>query len=388
MSAANTWGLILVILLLGYGLVETPRSIWNQSFRQIGLKQLQFKAVTLQEAKKKAHEELISTMKVIKKISDRTRKMQFRIMEEQNQISVALNKMQNTNLSLLAFIVNKANIDNIGIQIVVFFPLGYEALTTYSTLFKVRIFNYYRLISHQHSDSNSILFSAAYLCRLAAPLCYNFITFVFKDVNTNVTDSTFLSVMGNVDLMPFLGRYFYIYFPMIILIVSLTTLFNVYSKIMGCLNITRFQFASDFTHDNIIEGRALLENEKRRRLRDKGLASSALPDQQNTNSWYGKPKYSLLSSRDSSDDVEGGFGAHNNNNSHSNLLDTYNGRGSSGNIVNNTGNSSSGRSLDSSGENSPSPSPLTERLKSSLNGFPSMDKMFGGKPDREKQSIV
>ena len=30
-SACNTWGLFLLVLLLGYGLVEIPRSFWNRS---------------------------------------------------------------------------------------------------------------------------------------------------------------------------------------------------------------------------------------------------------------------------------------------------------------------------------------------------------------------
>ena len=30
-SASNTWGLFVLVLMLGYGLVEVPRNCWNRS---------------------------------------------------------------------------------------------------------------------------------------------------------------------------------------------------------------------------------------------------------------------------------------------------------------------------------------------------------------------
>ena len=50
-------------------------------------------------------------------------------------------------------------------QVVVFLPLAYAALAAYSTLFRIRLFNYYRLIPHQETDANSILFSAGMIER-------------------------------------------------------------------------------------------------------------------------------------------------------------------------------------------------------------------------------
>lgn len=97
------------------------------------------------------------------------------------------------------------------------------ALCAYTTLFKLKLFNFYRLVPHQMSDAGSIMFSAkyvflsfllllllllyiyftissfyycyslltklSYLCRLAAPLAYNFLTIV------NVKDTNFLAVL-------------------------------------------------------------------------------------------------------------------------------------------------------------------------------------------------
>jgi hypothetical protein len=36
--------------------------------------------------------------------------------------------------------------------------------------------------------------------------------------------------------------------PLVIAVVCLATLFNLYARILDCLNIPRFQFDEDFTH--------------------------------------------------------------------------------------------------------------------------------------------
>ncbi|KAN0014781.1 hypothetical protein ACTFIU_001099 [Dictyostelium citrinum] len=397
MAAANTWGLCLVIVLMGYGLVETPRSIWVGSQRSLVLKHLQFKAVELLNSKKKANEELVATLKVIRRIQEKTKKYdpyekyikiivdqcppeQYALIqrgegdgEASYSILVALNSrlknaitnsqraeflydqclveafelqdIQNSAISLdknvnwsfreprqgrfakqldtlewiwynylevsvfrvaavvfallslliiwsefaLAFtssdisvlsnIVKHSNVSNIFVQFILFFPLGYEALTCYSTLFKIRIFNYYRLIPHQHSDSNSIIFSAAYLCRLGAPLCYNFIQFINMNSGNENNRTSFSVVMGTMNVAPFLGTYFYIYFPLLIVIVCLSTLFNVYSRIMNCLNISKFRFDVDFSHEQIDEGKFLIDSERRKWTQNniKPLSSKSPP---------------------------------------------------------------------------------------------------------------
>ncbi|GAM21605.1 hypothetical protein SAMD00019534_047800 [Acytostelium subglobosum LB1] len=487
MGAANAWGIVLVIVLMGYGLVETPRYFWNVANRQITLKHLQFKVADLSQQRKNAHDELLTTMKQIKKVREKTRKFDpyekylESIIEQcppeyhdiQNgegtgEITyatlVALNTrlktaVQNQNrteslyeqcvleafglediissssnpgrtvqwshkaprtgrfanlinrfewvwynylqiptviilalffalqslllvwseiamaiptmdLSPLSLLVKRTDIDRIDTQLVLFFPLGYAALVTYSTLFKIRIFNYYRLIPHQHSDPNSILFSAAYLCRLAAPLCFNFISFI-------KTATTFNAVMGGMDATPLLGNYFYVYFPIVITVVVLATTFNLYTRLMNCLNITRFRFDSDFSHENIDEGKMILTTEKRRRSLNQTLASDstfASPMSPSRTTSTNNKKYSLLQSSldndfDDDDDLESGnidfFGSSGGSSSKSSSSKSS-GVGSSGSFsTKNTGSKS----------NNPSANPI-DRFKNSLNGFPNI---FGKK---------
>merc|ERR1719228_77825 len=46
-AASNTWGLTLLVLMMGYGLVEVPRTLWNASKRGYSLNQAYFKVSKL-----------------------------------------------------------------------------------------------------------------------------------------------------------------------------------------------------------------------------------------------------------------------------------------------------------------------------------------------------
>eukprot|EP00061_Rhincodon_typus_P001564 g15151.t1 len=61
-TAANTWGLFLLVLLLGYGLVEIPRSYWNAARRGHLLTKTQFKVAKLMTEKADAEETLEDVM--------------------------------------------------------------------------------------------------------------------------------------------------------------------------------------------------------------------------------------------------------------------------------------------------------------------------------------
>lgn len=68
-AAANTWGLFLLVLLLGYGLVEIPRSHWNGAKRGYLLMKTYFKAAKLMTEKADAEENLEDIMEVSNQLS-------------------------------------------------------------------------------------------------------------------------------------------------------------------------------------------------------------------------------------------------------------------------------------------------------------------------------
>ncbi|KAF2905093.1 hypothetical protein ILUMI_01077 [Ignelater luminosus] len=68
-SASNTWGLLLLVLLLGYALVEVPRSLWNNSNQTYVLNYAYFKAAKLSSDKCEAEETVDDVLESLQAIS-------------------------------------------------------------------------------------------------------------------------------------------------------------------------------------------------------------------------------------------------------------------------------------------------------------------------------
>lgn len=63
-TASNTWGLLLLVLLLGYGLVEVPRKYWYQSKKGYLLNYIYFQLAKLSTEKSEAEEHLEDVLEV------------------------------------------------------------------------------------------------------------------------------------------------------------------------------------------------------------------------------------------------------------------------------------------------------------------------------------
>ena len=63
-TASNTWGLFLLVLLLGYGLVEVPRHFWAQSRKGYLLNFTYFQIAKLSLERSEATEELEDLLEV------------------------------------------------------------------------------------------------------------------------------------------------------------------------------------------------------------------------------------------------------------------------------------------------------------------------------------
>ncbi|KAI4887818.1 hypothetical protein NFI96_005377 [Prochilodus magdalenae] len=69
-TAANTWGLFLLVLLLGYGLVEIPRSYWLASCHGHLLAKTYFKVAKLMTEKAEAEENLEDVMEDVRGVNE------------------------------------------------------------------------------------------------------------------------------------------------------------------------------------------------------------------------------------------------------------------------------------------------------------------------------
>eukprot|EP00927_Polykrikos_kofoidii_P024988 TRINITY_DN22557_c1_g4_i1.p1 TRINITY_DN22557_c1_g4~~TRINITY_DN22557_c1_g4_i1.p1 ORF type:complete len:675 (+),score=79.00 TRINITY_DN22557_c1_g4_i1:93-2117(+) len=160
-------------------------------------------------------------------------------------------------LSLLAVLLAQDR-GPIFTQVFCIVPLSYMTYTAYFGIFRLRISGWYGLYK-RNTDSGSLLWSASLVSRLAAPLCYHFLTIA------RVEGTSFQAFMGQMDVT-LLGKSFNQSFPMIVFLLCCLNVFNVYSKILQCLSFGVFQF--DWDNQSVdaatTEGQQLIARERRR----------------------------------------------------------------------------------------------------------------------------
>lgn len=72
-TASNTWGLFLLVLLLGYGLVEVPRLVWNNAKHSYMLSRTYFKIAKQSTEKTEAEENLEDVLEEVKQAAEKIR---------------------------------------------------------------------------------------------------------------------------------------------------------------------------------------------------------------------------------------------------------------------------------------------------------------------------
>ncbi|XP_059178168.1 G-protein coupled receptor-associated protein LMBRD2-like [Physella acuta] len=72
-TASNTWGLFVLVLMLGYGLVDVPRSLWNKSKRGYMLSNTYFKIAKLSTEKTEAEEALEDVLEETRRAAEKIR---------------------------------------------------------------------------------------------------------------------------------------------------------------------------------------------------------------------------------------------------------------------------------------------------------------------------
>uniref|UniRef100_A0A8D0DW34 LMBR1 domain containing 2 n=1 Tax=Salvator merianae TaxID=96440 RepID=A0A8D0DW34_SALMN len=401
-AAANTWGLFLLVLLLGYGLVEIPRSYWNGAKKGYLLMKTYFKAAKLMTEKADAEENLEDIMEEVRKVNEsikynhplrkcvdtilkkcpteyqermgrnmddyedfeerpntyptekslvklhkqviysvqrhRRTQVQWQILLEQAFYleDVAKNETSATHqfvhtfqsqepenkiiqylytptvewywecllrpwfhrilaiilatfsiivvwsectffstkpvLSLFAVFINLAekNYNYFYIEMACFLTIFFLSICVYSTVFRIRVFNYYYLASHHQTDAYSLLFSGMLFCRLTPPLCLNFLGLTHMDSTISQSEdkpTAYTSIMGSMKVLSFIADGFYIYYPMLVVILCVATYFSLGTRCLNLLGFQQFMGDNEMTSDLIDEGKELIRREKRKRQR-------------------------------------------------------------------------------------------------------------------------
>lgn len=145
------------------------------------------------------------------------------------------------------------------LQSVSFILLIYMSFCAYSTLFQIKLFNYYVLLPDKHTDEISLLFCGAYLCRLAMPLYYNYLLLASLG---STHDSVFSELMGKMNLMPFLGEKIYKFFPFLILLPVSVAAFGLHRRLANFFSLDGLLTADPSESGRRREGRELLKSER------------------------------------------------------------------------------------------------------------------------------
>merc|ERR1719305_1066163 len=151
-------------------------------------------------------------------------------------------------------------------------PWLYKAASLVSIImffmvFKVRVLNYYYLLPG-NSDSYTLLFSALLLSRLTGPMCLNFLSVIHMDthvISSFNSSTSYTKVMGHMDVVSIVQDGFNVYFPILVVVLTLATYFSLGSRLLSFLGFQQFLEQEDQTGELVEEGRDLVKREKRRR---------------------------------------------------------------------------------------------------------------------------
>ena len=174
-------------------------------------------------------------------------------------------------LSLFALFIEAASYNNDyrWIEIISFLTICYMASCTFYTVFKVRVLNYYYLLPG-NSDSYTLLFSALLLSRLTGPMCLNFLSVIHMDthvISSFNSSTSYTKVMGHMDVVSIVQDGFNVYFPILLVVLTLATYFSLGSRLLSFMGFQQFLEQEDQTGELVEEGRDLVKREKRRRER-------------------------------------------------------------------------------------------------------------------------
>ena len=122
-------------------------------------------------------------------------------------------------------------------------------------------------ITYTSVCSYTLLFSGALLCRITPPLCLNFLSVVHMDSHVFPSFSSATSytrVMGHMDVVSIVQDGFNIYFPTLLLVLTLATYFSLGSRLLSFLGFQQFLDQEDATAEFVEEGRELVNRSGQR----------------------------------------------------------------------------------------------------------------------------
>ena len=86
-------------------------------------------------------------------------------------------------------------------------------------------------------------------------------------ITSNSDETSYTKVMGHMDVVSIVQDGFNVYFPILLIVLTLATYFSLGSRLLSFLGFQQFLVQEDVTGEFVEEGRELMKREKRRRER-------------------------------------------------------------------------------------------------------------------------
>jgi len=149
--------------------------------------------------------------------------------------------------------------DSVSVFVAVLVPLTYLVVCQTRGLFELRLFGWYRLAGHQHSEAGPLLFNAAYLIRLQFSLSYNFLLMIRGPISDSGQNTAYGMLFKGMEVVPVLGTTFNVYSPIIMLIPAVFTAFRCYSRFLHKLGLSHEDADEWGGEEELEEGRILIK---------------------------------------------------------------------------------------------------------------------------------
>ncbi|KAJ4461966.1 putative LMBR1-like membrane protein [Paratrimastix pyriformis] len=133
------------------------------------------------------------------------------------------------------------------LELVALTVVAYMSLCAFTTLVRLRIFNFYHLVPGA-SEAYSLLFCAN----------YNFLTVIHELHSTSPTKLAFYKIVSVMDVVPILGNFIIVYLPLAMWGFVVLTLFNCFPRVLKLLRIPQFGLDEEHDEEMAAKGRAII----------------------------------------------------------------------------------------------------------------------------------
>lgn len=114
-------------------------------------------------------------------------------------------------------------------------PLLYISVCVYWSLLKATMFTSYKLNDHRLTSAMGMVFIAQNFIRMQFALCYNFLL-MFK-YSDDCDSTAFSLLMSNMETVPFFGSGFSLYAPLLVIMFSVSTYYNLYPRLLSWIGL-------------------------------------------------------------------------------------------------------------------------------------------------------